>query len=84
DVGQVVRYVETGNVEAGVVYKREGVVCKKVKIGAEANWDMECGVIYRVGIVKGRKDVREGKVFFEFVECDKGRCIFKKYGFEVW
>ncbi|MDR4250599.1 molybdate ABC transporter substrate-binding protein [Bacillus pumilus] len=83
DVRQVLSYVETGNVEAGVVYKTDALVSKKVKIAAEANPDMHSPVIYPVGIVKGTEHLTEAKTFFQFLQSDTATSIFKKYGFQV-
>ncbi|MDQ0818398.1 molybdenum ABC transporter molybdate-binding protein [Bacillus pumilus] len=83
DVRQVLSYVETGNVEAGVVYKTDALVSKKVKIAAEANPDMHSPIMYPVGIVKGTEHLTEAKTFFQFLQSDTATSIFKKYGFQV-
>ncbi|MCA6608353.1 molybdate ABC transporter substrate-binding protein [Bacillus safensis] len=83
DVRQVLSYVETGNVEAGVVYKTDALVSKKVKIAAEANQDMHSPIIYPVGIVKGTEHLEEAKSFFQFLQSKAAKSIFKKYGFQV-
>ncbi|MER3124409.1 molybdate ABC transporter substrate-binding protein [Bacillus pumilus] len=83
DVRQVLSYVETGNVEAGVVYKTDALVSKKVNIAAEANPDMHSPIIYPVGIVKGTEHLTEAKAFFQFLQSDTATSIFKKYGFQV-
>ncbi|QGX64741.1 molybdate ABC transporter substrate-binding protein [Bacillus sp. ms-22] len=83
DVRQVLSYVETGNVEAGVVYKTDALVSKKVKIVDEANQDMHSPIIYPVGIVKETEHLEEAKAFFQYLQSDTAASIFKKYGFQV-
>ncbi|MES9766500.1 molybdate ABC transporter substrate-binding protein [Bacillus altitudinis] len=83
DVRQVLNYVETGNVEAGVVYKTDALVSHKVKIVDEANQDMHSPIIYPVGIVKQTDHMKEAKAFFQYLQSDPAAAIFKKYGFQV-
>ncbi|MDJ0286706.1 MULTISPECIES: molybdate ABC transporter substrate-binding protein [Bacillus] len=83
DVRQVLNYVETGNVEAGVVYKTDALVSRKVKIVDEANQDMHSPIIYPVGIVKQTEHMKEAKAFFQYLQSDPAAAIFKKYGFQV-
>lgn len=83
DVRQVLNYVETGNVEAGVVYKTDALVSKKVKIVAEANQDRHSPIIYPVGIVKETEHLDEANTFFQYLQSDTAATIFKKYGFQV-
>ncbi|KLV25009.1 molybdate ABC transporter substrate-binding protein [Bacillus altitudinis] len=83
DVRQVLNYVETGNVEAGVVYKTDALVSRKVKIVDEANQDMHSPIIYPVGIVKQTDHMKEAKAFFQYLQSDPAAAIFKKYGFQV-
>lgn len=82
DVRQVLSYVETGNVDAGVVYKTDALVSKKVKIAAEANLDMHSPVIYPVGIVKGTKHLTEAKVFFNFFNLIKPNLFLRNMAFK--
>ncbi|WP_226568003.1 molybdate ABC transporter substrate-binding protein [Bacillus stratosphericus] len=83
DVRQVLSYVETGNVKAGVVYKTDALVSKKVKIVDEANPDMHSPIIYPVGLVKETEHLEEAKTFFQYLQSDTAASIFKKYGFQV-
>ncbi|BAT50209.1 molybdenum ABC transporter ATP-binding protein [Bacillus altitudinis] len=83
DVRQVLNYVETGNVEAGVVYKTDALVSRKVKIVDEANQDMHSPIIYPVGIVKQTEHMKEANAFFQYLQSDPAAAIFKKYGFQV-
>lgn len=83
DVRQVLNYVETGNVEAGIVYKTDALVSRKVKIVDEANQDMHSPIIYPVGIVKQTEHMKEAKAFFQYLQSDPAASIFKKYGFQV-
>ncbi|MFJ5964579.1 molybdate ABC transporter substrate-binding protein [Bacillus sp. NPDC093026] len=83
DVRQVLNYVETGNVEAGIVYKTDALVSKKVKILDEANEDMHSPIVYPVGIVNETEHKDEAKTFYQFLQSNTAISIFQKYGFQV-
>ncbi|MBU8878361.1 molybdate ABC transporter substrate-binding protein [Bacillus sp. FJAT-29790] len=83
DVRQVLTYVETGNVEAGVVYKTDAMLSDKIKIVAEADSSSHDPIIYPAGVIKTSKNIEEAEMFFQFLQEAKIKEIFQKYGFQV-
>jgi len=83
DVRQVLTYVETGDVDAGVVYTTDALSSKKVKIVAEAPVDSHSPVIYPVAVIKTTKDPAVAKAFEDFLSGPQARVIFEKYGFTL-
>ncbi|MCY8105091.1 molybdate ABC transporter substrate-binding protein [Bacillus mojavensis] len=81
DVRQVLSYVETGNVDAGVVYKTDALISKKVKIVDEAKADTHSPIVYPLGIVKDTKHYKEAKEFYDYLQTDEAMKVFEKYGF---
>jgi molybdate transport system substrate-binding protein len=81
DVRQVLTYVETGNVDAGIVYKTDALSSKKVKIVATAPADSHAPVLYPVAVIKDSKNPGAAKQFEDFLAGPKGAEIFRKYGF---
>ncbi|MBP0725761.1 molybdate ABC transporter substrate-binding protein [Bacillus sp. RG28] len=81
DVRQVLSYVETGNVDAGVVYKTDALTSKKVKIVETANNQTHKPIIYPVGIISDTKNHNETKEFYSFLQSKKSMEIFEKHGF---
>ena len=73
DVRQVLSYVETGNVEAGIVYKTDALVSDKVKIVASADPATHTPIIYPVGIIKDSKHYEAAKDFYEYLQSEE--CI---------
>ena len=59
DVRQVLSYVETGNVSAGIVYKTDALVSDKVNIVATADSETHTPIVYPVGIIKDSKNYEE-------------------------
>lgn len=81
DVRQVLSYVETGNVNAGIVYKTDALVSDKVEIIDTAGADTHTPIIYPVGIVKDTKNYDAAKEFYTFLQTDEALKVFEKYGF---
>ncbi|MCC2930726.1 molybdate ABC transporter substrate-binding protein [Bacillus sp. LBG-1-113] len=81
DVRQVLSYVETGNVDAGVVYKTDALISKNVKIVDEAKADTHSPIVYPLGIVKDTKHHKEAKEFYDYLQTDEAMKVFEKYGF---
>ncbi|MEH7126492.1 molybdate ABC transporter substrate-binding protein [Bacillus sp. JJ1532] len=81
DVRQVLTYVETGNVEAGLVYKTDALTSDKVKVVAEADSDSHDPIVYPVGIIKNTKYMKETELFYQFIQGKESEEVFVKYGF---
>lgn len=81
DVRQVLTYVETENVDAGIVYKTDALTSEKVKITATASEDTHTPIIYPVGVIKESSHLEEANDFYEYLQTEKAMEIFVKYGF---
>ena len=81
DVRQVLSYVETGNVEAGIVYKTDASVSNKVEIVASVDPATHSPIIYPVGIIKDSKHYEAAKEFYEYLQSDEALKVFEEYGF---
>ncbi len=83
DVRQVLTYVESGNVDAGVVFATDAKSSAKVKIAANAPDDINAKVIYPVAIIKGSKSIDAARDYESFLFGNKAKAVFEKYGFSV-
>lgn len=81
DVRAVLNWVETENVDAGIVYRTDALLSDKVKIIGSAPKDSHSPVIYPVAIVKDSKSINQAKEFLTFLKSKKIKDIFIKYGF---
>lgn len=81
DVKQVLSYVETGNVDAGFVYKTDAALSDKVKVALTAEPESHDPIEYPIGVLKGSAHPDEAKAFYEFILSDQARQVFIKYGF---
>ncbi|OZI10764.1 molybdate ABC transporter substrate-binding protein [Bacillaceae bacterium SAS-127] len=82
DVRQVLTYVETGNVEAGIVYKTDAMVSTKVDLAATAKEETHTPIIYPVGVVKDSAHQKEAQNFYEYLQNSSSMETFEKYGFK--
>ncbi|WEG12374.1 molybdate ABC transporter substrate-binding protein [Pullulanibacillus sp. KACC 23026] len=83
DVRQVLDYVETGNVEAGIVYRTDALISSKVKIAATIPDSEHSPIVYPVGIIKDSKHAKAAQDFYKFLQTDQAGKIFEKYGFKL-
>lgn len=81
DVRQVVTYVETGNVDAGIVYYSDTIKLNNSKLVTYAPKDSHKPIVYPVAIVKGSQQVNSAQTFLDFLKSSKSTEIFKKYLF---
>jgi len=81
DVRQVLSYVETGNVDAGIVYKTDALVSDKVEIVASADPATHTPIIYPIGVIKDSKQYDAAKEFYQYLQSDDALKVFEKYGF---
>jgi molybdate transport system substrate-binding protein len=81
DVRQVLTYVETGNADAGLVYRTDALGSKKVRIAAIAPEDSHDLIVYPLAVLKSTKNEASARDFAGFIGGPDARPIFIKYGF---
>ncbi len=83
DVRATLASVESGNVEAGFVYKTDAAISKKVKIVYEVPIEKGPKITYPVAIVKESKRKEAAREFLNYIQSPLAKEYFKKYGFVV-
>jgi molybdate transport system substrate-binding protein len=83
DVSQVLTYVETKNVDAGMVYKTDALTSKKVEVTENINPSLHSPIMYYYGVLEYTTNSKESKSLFEFLQSTAAQQVFKKYGFNV-
>lgn len=83
DVRQVLQYVETGNADAGFVYKTDALTSDQVKIAFEVDKNSYTPAHYPVGIIEGTKHRTEAEQFYAYLQTPEVLDVFAKYGFSV-
>lgn len=81
NVRQVLQYVETNNVDAGIVYATDARITNQVKVVAMAPEDSHSPVIYPVAVIKGSDDPSGATDFIQFLLGSQAQAILERYGF---
>ena len=83
NVRQVLTYVETGNVDAGIVYLTDAKESKSVRVGATAQENLHSPIVYPVAVLRDSENVTAAREFVQFLSGTQARTVFEKYGFGV-
>jgi molybdate transport system substrate-binding protein len=75
--------VEAGNAEAGIVYKTDAAISKKVKIAYEVPAADSPAISYPVAILKESKDPKAARRFLDHLASAEAGATFEKFGFVV-
>lgn len=81
NVRAVLLAVETGNADAGFVYRTDALISKKVKIALELSGTDAPRIVYPVAILKETKAAEAAKAFTAFLTDTEAQAVFAKYGF---
>ena len=73
--------VEAGNVDAGVVYKTDAGISRKVKIAYEVPIPDAPAISYPMALVKSSRQSDGAKKFLNYLNFQKAGDIFRKFGF---
>lgn len=83
DVRQVLSWVETGEVDCGVVYATDAAISDKVKVLLEAPAGTHKPVVYPAAMVSSSKNPEIVEDFLAYLSQDEQKAILAKYGFDV-
>ncbi len=81
DVRTVLAYTETGNVEAGIVYKTDAIASDKVKVAAVAPEGSHQPILYPIAVTTATKQQQAAEAFSEYLFSPESKAIFEKNGF---
>ncbi|WP_413167082.1 molybdate ABC transporter substrate-binding protein [Capilliphycus salinus ALCB114379] len=83
DVRQVLTYVESGNVDAGIVYSSDAKISDQVEIVATAPAESHSPIIYPVAVIQSSKNPEVSKDFIQFLSGEQAKAVFEQYGFGI-
>ena len=77
----VLAAVESGEVDAGIVYITDAKSSGKVITVAIADQKLHSPIIYPIGIIKSSSNPEAAKQYLQFLQSDKALAIFQRKGF---
>lgn len=83
NVKSVLTAVETGDVDAGIVYITDAKGSDKVTIAATVDQKLHAPIVYPVAVLKASKLLDESKRYVEFLQSSRTKAVFEKYGFGI-
>ena len=75
--------VESGSVEAGMIYKTDAAISKKVRVACEIPAGEGPAISYPVAVLKGARNVPAARNFVEYLESPAAAQVFQRCGFIV-
>ncbi|RJE85092.1 molybdate ABC transporter substrate-binding protein [Paenibacillus sp. 1011MAR3C5] len=84
DVRQVLQYVETGNVDAGFVYRTDALSSEsKTDIAFAVDPGSYKPILYPIGIIKATKHEKQVRELYDYLQTEEALNLFVKYGFSL-
>jgi molybdate transport system substrate-binding protein len=75
--------VESGNVEAGMVYKTDAAISTKVRIACEIPASEGPAISYPIAVLRSARNVASARKFMEYLSSADATQVFQRYGFIV-
>jgi len=73
--------VEAGNVEAGIVYRTDAIISRKVKIAYEVPIKDSPPISYSMAVLKEAKQPEAAKRFLQYLRSTDAGKVFERFGF---
>ncbi|EGW37541.1 molybdate ABC transporter substrate-binding protein [Desulfosporosinus sp. OT] len=83
DVTSVLNYVETGNADAGFVYRSDAQNSTKVKVVSVVPDSSHKPIVYPAAIISATKNKQVTEDFLKYLQSSDVQQVFTKYGFKT-
>lgn len=83
DARQVLTFVESGNVPAGIVYRTDAAGSEKATIVVAAPPGSHAPIVYPVAVVKSSSESQLAQKFVDYILSKDGLAVCEKYGFKI-
>ncbi len=83
NVRQVLTFVESGNVDAGIVYATDATASDKVTVRLTAAENLHSPIVYPLAVIGNSRNPSAAKAFVDFLAGDRAKIVFQKYGFGI-
>ena len=82
-VRAVLAAVESGNVDAGVVYKTDAAISREVRVVFEVPAAEAPKIFYPAALLKGRPSPERARKFLDYLMGDAAGVVFAQHGFAL-
>lgn len=82
-VRNVLGSVESGNADAGVVYKTDAMISDQVQQVSTAPDNLHSSIVYPIAVIKASRNANAAKAYVQFLTTDTAKQVFTKYGFGI-
>lgn len=82
NVRSALRFVESGDAAAGIVYRTDAIASQKVKVAGTFPESSHPKISYPVAVLKG-PNAKAAKAFEKFLKSPQAKAVFKKRGFQI-
>ena len=83
DVRQVLTYVESKNVDAGIVYSTDALTSNAVKVVAQGPDSVNAKIVYPVAVIESSQIKNAAQDYEDFLFSTEAGAIFEEYGFTL-
>jgi molybdate transport system substrate-binding protein len=73
--------VESGDAEAGIVYKTDAAISKKARVAYEIPRQDGPKISYPMAVMKEAKEAKAARAFLEYLDSDAAGRVFERFGF---
>lgn len=84
NVRQVLSYVESRNVDAGIVYATDALASDSVKVISEAPDAINETIIFPAAVIATSSNIEEAIKYLEYLSGAEAGAVFEKYGYTVF
>lgn len=82
-VRQVLAYVASGNVDAGIVWITDAKTSNKVKVVENIAENLHSPAVFPVAVIKNTKNPNAARAYVQFLFSNQAKNLFTKYGFRM-
>lgn len=81
NVRAVLAAVESGDVDAGIVYHTDALISEQVKQVATAPDDLHDPIVYPIAVVESSRNPQAARTYEQFLSGSQAQAVFEQFGF---
>lgn len=82
-VRSVLGTVESGNADAGIVYRTDARITNQVKQVAAAPNRLHSPIVYPIAVISASRNQQAAQTYEQFLSSSQAQAIFRRYGFGI-